>query len=283
MKLVSFNMFRTLGLGPADGIDLVYVKPEDFQRWPQRYGTLLQEADWVLFPEYWQLNALEYGFNCRVFPSPSSYRIGHDKIEITRACQPLTPGNLPRTWIAANTPEETDRLWQLMELPFVAKLPKASQGVGVWQINDRADWQQYLERTDRLYVQEYLPIDRDLRIVLVGEEIIAAYWRHQSERSFHTNVSRGGTVSYEDIPPQAVEYVLRLARALNIDHAGFDIAMVGDEPYLLEFNRLFGNQGIPGGGKAITDAMHRYLSAQQDDNRPVDPQNPRARRLRIAS
>lgn len=283
MKLVSFNIFRTLGLDASGQHELTYIKPEDFERQPQRYTMQLQEADWVLFPEYWQLNALRYGYNCRIFPSPATYRIGHDKIETTRVCQLLTPANTPQTWIARNTPEEAERLWQDLTLPFVAKLPKASQGEGVWLIEERADWRQYLERTDRIYVQEYLPIDRDLRIVWVGDEIISAYWRHQSERSFHTNVSRGGHVSYADVPMQALEYVTSLARALGINHAGFDIAMVGEHPYLLEFNRLFGNQGIPGGCKAITDAILRYLAAHGEGDKPINPIRPKPGRLRMAS
>ncbi len=274
MKLVSFNLFRTLGLKPSEDVTVTYVKPETYAARPQDYEQLLTEADWVLFPEYWQLNALEYGLGCRVFPSPASYRLGHDKIEMTRIFQLVAPEHHPRTWIAQNSATEAERLWEAMSYPFVAKLPKASQGTGVWLIEQRQQWLDYLGIADRLYVQEYLPIDKDLRIVIVGNEIIAAYWRHQSEYSFHTNVAQGGFVSYDDIPPQAIDFVTKLARGLNIDHAGFDIAMVGDHPYLLEFNRLFGNQGIPGGGKDITEAILRYLDSHTDDDGPIDPIHP---------
>ncbi|MYM61842.1 RimK family alpha-L-glutamate ligase [Pseudomaricurvus sp. HS19] len=268
MQLVSFNLFRTLGLP-----NTTFIKPESFQRHPEKYQAQIEAADWVLFPEYWQLNGLLYSLNSRIFPSESTYRIGHNKIEMTRAIQLLTPSNLPRTLIAANNDSDAGHLWQAMELPFVAKLAKASQGEGVWLIEDRQQWLEYRQRADSLYVQEHLPIDRDLRIVMVGNEVIAAYWRHQSERSFHTNVSRGGHVSYDDVPAAAIDYVQQLARKLNINHAGFDIAMVDGHPYLLEFNRLFGNQGIPGGGRAITDAMLRYLQQHSSDHTPWDPES----------
>lgn len=275
MKLVSFNLFRTLGLP-----DTSYIKPDDFQKQPHLYTAQLEEADWVLFPEYWQLNALVYGLGCKVFPSEASYRIGHNKIEITRACQVMIPRNLPTTWITPNTKDEAERVWGIMDLPFVAKRPKASQGEGVWLIENTADWNAYLTRTDSLYVQEYLPINKDLRIVIVGNEIITAYWRHQSDRSFHTNVSRGGQVSFDEIPTTALDLVLQLAKDLNINHAGFDVAIVGNHPYLLEFNRLFGNQGIPGGGKVLTEAILRYLLEHQTDDKPVNPNRPK--RLPIA-
>ena len=147
MHLVSFNVFRTLGFP-----DTTVLKPEHFLR----HKPLLQEADWVLFPEYWQINALVHGLKCRVFPSIASYRIGHDKVEMTRAFQTVAPEHTPWTLIEANGPQERDMLWDTMALPFVAKLPKASMGEGVWLIESRAEWLKYCDRTDVLYVQEYL-------------------------------------------------------------------------------------------------------------------------------
>lgn len=283
MKVVSFNLFRTLGLESNKEVDLTYVKPEAYEANPDRFFSLLSSADWVLFPEYWQLNSLLYGCECQIFPSPATYRIGHDKIEMSRVAQLLFPINTPQTWICKNTPEQADRIWNELSTPFVAKLPKASQGVGVWLIEDYVQWKQYVSIADSLYVQEQLPIEKDLRIVLVGGEVVASYWRHQSDRSFHTNVSRGGTVDYKNIPDSAIEFVLTWAKTLGINHAGFDIAMVGDRPYFFEFNRLFGTQGIPGGGKTITDAIFKYLLDNGEDHRPLSPNSSGRKWLKIAS
>ena len=138
MQLVSFDIFRTLGFP-----DTTVIKPDQFLS----HRKALQDADWVLFPEYWQLNALVYGLGCRVFPSEASYRIGHDKVEMTRAFQTVAPEHTPWTLIEANGPEERERLWATMPSPFVAKLPKASQGEGVWLIESRQDWILYCEHT----------------------------------------------------------------------------------------------------------------------------------------
>ncbi len=130
---------------------------------------------------------------CRVFPpSIASYRIGHDKVEMTRAFQAVAPEHTPWTLIEANGPQERDMLWDTMALPFVAKLPKASMGEGVWLIESRADWLKYCDRTDVLYVQEYLPIDRDVRVVVVGDRVVTAYWRTQAEQGGSTTTSPGG-------------------------------------------------------------------------------------------
>lgn len=264
MHLVSFDIFRTLGFP-----DTTVLKPDQFLR----YKDLLRETDWVLFPEHWQLNALIHGLKCRVFPSEASYRIGHDKVEMTRAFQTVAPEHTPWTIIEANGPQERDLIWDAMALPFVAKLPKASMGEGVWLIESRQDWQRYCERSPVLYAQEYLPIDRDVRVVVVGDRVLTAYWRTQAEQGFYNNVARGGRIDTSPVPEAATDLSLRLARDLGVDHAGFDIALVDGYPYVLEFNRLFGNQGLSQGSdlkEAILEYLHRQ-SFPQDPDGPTEP------------
>ncbi len=267
VRLISFDVFRTLGFP-----DTSVLKPEAFLRHKSELG----EADWVLFPEYWQLNALVHGLKCRVFPSEASYRIGHDKIEMTRAFQTVAPAHTPWTMIEANGPQEREAIWQAMPLPFVAKAPRASMGEGVWLIETREDWQRYCEAAHVLYAQEYLPIDRDIRVVIVGDRVVTAYWRHQAPQGFYNNVARGGRIDNGPVPRAATALALQIARDLDINHAGFDIAMVGDYPYVLEFNRLFGNQGL-NRGSDLRDAILDYLrneSDPKDPDTPLDPEPP---------
>ncbi|WP_226664695.1 ATP-grasp domain-containing protein [Microbulbifer aggregans] len=274
MAWVSFDVFRTLGFA-----DTLQLKPEEVFK----YKAEIAEAEWVLFPEYWQLNALSYSLNARVFPSESSYRLGHNKIEMSRAFELVAPSNTPHTRILANTPENAAALWEKIDHPFVAKLPKAARGCGVWLIEEREDWKAYLKKTDVLYVQEWLPIDRDIRIVIVGDEVVTAYWRLQSAQGFYNNVSKGGSVDHSPVPQAAIDLALHLARTLGINHAGWDIAMVGDHPYVIEFNRLFGNQGVEGGAARLQDAILQYLfnsSVPTGPNYPTRPSAPRRRRLR---
>lgn len=260
MRFVSFDPLRTLGFP-----DTLILKPEHMQE----HAAALSTAERVLFPEHWQLSALLYVYRARIFPSEASYRIGHNKIEMTRAFQALVPRHVPETLIAANTPTEAERLFDALPLPFVAKVPKSSRGEGVWLIETAADWRRYLERSAVLYVQEYLPIDRDLRVVVVGDRVQAAYWRKQSPYSFHNNVARGGEVEHAPVPQSALTLVSDVARRLGVDHAGFDVAMVGDHPYLFELNRLFGTQGLPGGDGALRDCLLQWLQRPADSR--LDP------------
>lgn len=221
----------------------------------------IQQADGILFAEYWQLNTLVHALKKRIFPSLSTYMIGHDKVEMSRCFLALEPAHVPHTEILANTPTNADWAWEQMLLPFVAKFPRASMGHGVFLIETQRQWRDYLDRTPVIYVQEYLPIDRDLRIVWVGKKVLGGYWRLQAEKGFYNNVAQGGAIVEGLIPPAALALVARLALALNIDHGGFDIAMVGDHPYIFEFNRIFGNQGLAGKQGVIDQEILAYVSA----------------------
>lgn len=266
MKLVSFDALRTLHFPP-----LTLLKPEQLLA----SRAVISESDWVLFPPYWLLNSLVFGLGARVFPSLPTYLIGHNKVEMTRVFEAVVPEHCPWTIILANTPENQNEIWSQMQLPFVAKIPKSSMGDGVFLIEEREQWQQYCARTDALYAQEFLPIDRDLRIVVLGEEILGGYWRIQSPYSFHNNVAKGGEIVPGPIPRSALELVQNLQTTLGIDHAGFDIAMVGDKPYVLEFNRLFGNQGLSAGPTLIAERIVDYLQAGIKSGDPTKPIRPK--------
>lgn len=232
---------------------------------------LLREADWILFAPYTWINTLYYAVNHRIFPSISSYHLGHDKAEMTRAFQAICPGNVPETHVLANTPIHRDWIWNQAALPFVAKNPLSSQGRGVFLIESRSHWHTYCEQTNLLYAQEYLPIDRDMRLVVVGTKVVCAYWRQLSPEGdgFHTNVSRGGTILTDPIPQAAIDLVESLCARLHIDHGGFDVALCYGRYYIFEFNRLCGNVGLIEHEHSIQAETLAYLQAKLDLEYPT--------------
>ena len=262
MRLISFNVFRSLGI---NGVH--YIKPEQMFR----EVAMLRQADWLLYPEYWQVNSLAYGLKSRLFPSLSSYHLGHDKIEQTRAFLSVVPAHVPFTLILPSTPSAIEQILEEMVLPLVAKRVRSSMGEGVFLIERPSQLREYAAQNDILYVQEYLPLQRDLRVVWVGKEVVGAYWREQGD-GFHFNVARGGQVNYEDIPPQALSLVRSVALALGIDHAGFDVAIVDGYPWLVEFNLLFGLDGLNRLGVNVGEHVLRYL--QEQDGQPQNPIRP---------
>ena len=265
MNLISFDPLRTLSL---PGVST--IKPEHFFKFADR----IRSADWILFPEYWQVSALVFGLKRRIFPSLASYLLGHDKVEMTRGFLSVAPRHVPETQILAVSPENGERVWEQMTIPFVAKIPRSSMGSGVFLIETRAAWRTYLDRTPVIYAQELLPIDRDLRIVSVGHRIMGGFWRCRSDRGFHNNLSQGGRIDFSPVPEAALALVGRLTGELGINHGGFDIAMVGNHPYVLEFNRLFGSHSLNLYRDAISRTILDTLIAETDIRGPDTPITP---------
>lgn len=265
MNWVTCNPLRTIGM-PF----LSYIKPNQMFR---EIDTIRQ-ADIILFPEYWQVNSLVYGLKKLIFPSVSTFHLGHNKVEMTRALSVVSPEYIPYTEILANSVENKQSILDSFTFPFVAKEIKNSMGQGVFLIENKQQWRDYTERNDILYVQEYLSTDRDLRVCIVGGEVVAAYWRIADHGQFLHNIARGGRVSFEDIPLQALNVVLQTAKQLDIDHAGFDVMMVDGHPYILEFNVLFGNQGLTERGIRIEQHMERYIMELLKPTLPRAPITP---------
>jgi ribosomal protein S6--L-glutamate ligase len=254
MQLVSFNPYRSLGI-PA----VRYLKPDELLHHLDR----IRQADWVLFPESWQVNVLIHALKARIFPSVSTYRLGYDKIEMTRAAQALEPGHVPYTLILPSTPAGIERALDEMPLPFVVKEPRNSMGRGTFLVGSGRELRTLAQGLDVLYVQEYLPLDGDIRITWVGGDIVAAYWRRGGD-GFRHNVARGGRISFEAVPEAALALVGRLACSLDVDHAGFDVAMVDGHPFFLEFNLWFGTEGLNAQGIRLGPVISAYLLGRSE-------------------
>ncbi len=267
MRLVSFNLFRSLGM-PG----VTYIKPAEMYE----KRALIEAADWVLFPETWQLNTLLYAFRSRIFPSPAGYHLGADKVQMTRAFWATCPAHVPHTRIEAADAAGSEAILESFSFPFVAKEIRHSMGRGVHLIEDAGSWRRHVADNAVLYAQELLPIERDLRIVVIGRRAAAAYWRQRPDWGFHTNVARGGVIAFDPVPPAALALAERLAAELSIDHAGFDIAWVDDHPYVFEFNLLFGNQGLGACGVNLAEEIYRHLEAMTPKHKPTRPRRRRA-------
>lgn len=256
MQLVSFDPLRTWDIPGAKT-----VKADNWAMARPHIDT----ADWVLFPEYEHVNRLIYGYKKRIFPSVSTYHLGYDKIEMTHAFEAVAPACVPYTQILPATPTNIEAIWYDFPVPFVAKDVRNARGKGVFLIQNRADWLAYAHGRGTLYAQEYLPITRDVRVVLVGQKVLTAYWRIAPEGGFHNNVAQGGHISFDNLPQDALDLTQYVAQALDINHAGFDIAFVDNQPYLLEFNMRFGNQALREQNIRLGAHIYSYLQAHKKD------------------
>jgi ribosomal protein S6--L-glutamate ligase len=233
MQLLSFNMFRTIG------IKTEHAKSD------YHFDSLkkIEQADVVLFPDSWQIYSISYGMKKPIFPSAATFHLGHDKIEMTRNFQTVIPDNIPRTGIYGKNEFTVDRVLREFSFPFVAKTVRSSMVQGVHLIKNEADWKKNTDTHETFYIQEYIPNDTDLRVVVVGDQVLAEYWRVGGAQ-FLNNVAQGGVLDFDDVPQGAIDFVLTLPKQLDIDHAGFDLIIRDGQGYVLEVNVFFGGEGL---------------------------------------
>ncbi len=129
--------------------------------------------------------------------------------------------------------------------PFVAKTPVgSSMGHGVYLVQGEAELANYLNSHHPAYIQEYFPLTRDLRVVLIRGRVVNAYWRIHPPGEFRNNVAQGGEISFDDIPDEAIHFAVEVVRKCGFDEVGLDICRVDGRFYVIEANMVFGLEGF---------------------------------------
>jgi ribosomal protein S6--L-glutamate ligase len=228
---------------------------------------LLRAADTVYYPSR-LYEAVFLALGKRVFPANSHPFLG-DKIMQTGLFTLLDIPH-PRTRIYYG-PGKAGRILQDFSLPLVAKAPRgSSQGRGVFLIRNAGDLTRYLERASPAYIQEYLAIDRDLRVVVLDGEVLHAYWRIARPGEFRTNVAQGATISLETIPLAALQFAERVAKRCGFGEAGLDICSVDGRYLVLEANMMYGLRGFDAANLDVYALIRDRLSPRSHH----DPYSP---------
>ena len=132
-------------------------------------------------------------------------------------------------------------------------------GRGVFLIRNNDDLDQYCNRSAVAYIQQYLPIDRDIRVVIIGSRVAHAYWRIASHEEFRSNVSRGGQISFDNIPEEALNLALETAKRCGWNDVGIDICEYRQEYFLLEANMKYGKEGFNKAGIDYDRLMEKMI------------------------
>lgn len=245
-RLSRYPQFTTLG--PRPNLD----------DYPHEHLRLIREAEVVYYPTEVlapQLAAL----GKRLFPSLACHLLEGDKIKQTNLFKLL---GLPHPRTRVFYGRQRQAILEHFSFPFVAKKPRASsRGRGVFLVEHQEQLDAYLADNKVAYIQERLPIDRDLRVVVIGFEPVCAYWRLPPSGEWRSNVAQGAMVDFAGVPPQAVELAVAAARAADLDEVGLDLAMVDGKPLLLEFNVKYGRQGPSQAGLDVVDYVAQGILA----------------------
>ncbi|MDD7804502.1 MAG: hypothetical protein PUP46_02805 [Endozoicomonas sp. (ex Botrylloides leachii)] len=82
-----------------------------------------------------------------------------------------------------------------------------------------------------IYLQDFIPMKADIRVMLIGHKPACAFWRRPPEGEWLTNTSQGGSMDYMHVPEEALELAVRASKAANAEYWACDIAVSFDDEY----------------------------------------------------
>lgn len=214
--------------------------------YPRAELELIRSASKIYYPTILLAEALT-AMGKEIFPSIQTLRYAGDKVLQARLFQ-LLGLPLPRTRVYYGRRQKA-RILDDFPLPFVAKIPRnSSQGRGVALIRNQVQLRDYLSRVQPAYIQEYLPIRRDMRVVILGRVVVHAYWREAPADDFRTNVAQGGSIVLAPVPQEVLELALDAAKLCRFNQVGLDICEHQGNYYIFEANMAFGMDGFKAAG-----------------------------------
>ncbi|MDG6933452.1 MAG: lysine biosynthesis protein LysX [Nitrososphaerota archaeon] len=142
----------------------------------------------------------------------------------------------PRTLVTFS-PEQTLNALDALGYPAVIKPVVGSWGRLVTRVRDREEAMSQIEAREAAgdsmnqvyYVQEFIKRpERDLRVIVAGDEIVASIYRYQPGGDWRTNVARGGRAETAKLSGGEMETIIRAAHAVGGGVLGVD-AMEGPD------------------------------------------------------
>jgi ribosomal protein S6--L-glutamate ligase len=230
----------------------------NFSDYSPQEARLIQAVEKIYYPSAYYADMFET-MGKKVFPNPNTYRFAQDKIKQTTLFQLMgIPTPRTRTFYGRDIAEKVIRSFPF---PFVGKIPRRSAlGRGVFLIQNRDELNAYCNLTKIAYIQEYLPIQRDIRIVIIGNEFVHAYWRVAPVGDFRCNVAVGAKIEFDDIPPEAVQLAKHTAACCRWDDVGIDVCEYGGRFYVIEANMKYGREGFRQAGIDYAILMEKLIN-----------------------
>jgi ribosomal protein S6--L-glutamate ligase len=248
-RLRNCRNVRTLGIRP------------NFSDYSPMEAELIRKTDKIYYPTAFYADIFD-AMGKATFPSYQTYNFVQDKIKQTALFE-LFDLPHPRTRVFYGNRQKKS-IQDHFTFPFIAKIPRGSAlGRGVYLIHNEKELRNYLELTSPAYIQEYLPIDRDIRVVVIGRRIVHAYWRISPPDEFRSNVAVGGRIGLNAVPEKARDLALRIAHSCRWDDVGIDICEYNGHFYVLEANMKYGKQGFREAGLDYDRLMESMIENEE--------------------
>ena len=156
-------------------------------------------------------------------------------------------------------------------VPVVIKLLEGTQGIGVLLAHTLESAISIIEllqsQKQNVLIQKFVAESKgkDIRAIVVGDQVVAAMRRVAQGQEFRSNVHRGAKTEAVELDEEYKETAIRAAKIMGLGIAGVDMLEGKDGPQIMEINSSPGLEGIEQCTNIdVAGAFIDYIAAQVD-------------------
>lgn len=168
---------------------------------------------------------------------------------------------IPQTLFSINPDNIGEQIRLLGGPPVVIKLQEGTQGLGVILAESKKSAKSIIDTFYKMdtsiLLQQYVEEanGEDIRIIVVGNKVVAAMKRKSGLDEFRSNVHRGAETEAVELSPKEKFIALNATKYLGLGVAGVDLMRSKKGPVLIEVNASPGLKGIEG-ASGVNVAKH---------------------------
>jgi ribosomal protein S6--L-glutamate ligase len=190
-----------------------------------------------------------------------------------RSFQILSKHNIgiPETVFVRDKQDVLPAIERVGGAPVVIKLLEGTQGVGVLLAHTVEMAMSIIEllqsQKQNVLIQKFVAESKgkDIRAIVVGDQVVAAMRRVAQGQEFRSNVHRGGKTENVVLDEQYAETAIRASQMMGLGVAGVDMLEGVDGPQVMEINSSPGLEGIETATEIdVAAAIIDYMAARVD-------------------
>jgi hypothetical protein len=135
---------------------------------------------------------------------------------------------VPKTYIYYNR-GKADNFLKNTTYPKIIKKSYGPSNYGGYFVHKVDSYKEARELLDEkkyhpIYVQDFVPMEADIRVMLIGHKPVCAFWRRPPEGKWLTNTSQGGSMDYMNVPKSVLDLAVKASKSANAEYWACDVA-----------------------------------------------------------
>jgi len=135
---------------------------------------------------------------------------------------------IPKTYIYYNH-ENAYKFLKKAKYPKIVKKSYGPSNYGGYFVHKVDNFQEAKElfaekKYHPMYFQDFVPMEADIRVMLIGHKPVCAFWRRAPEGEWLTNTSQGGSMDYMDVPKSVLDLAVKVSKAAKAEYWACDVA-----------------------------------------------------------